>query len=270
MIASASELESLLLRQVAALRRRGHSHDRALALAREGLPPGALADRVDGALRSLSAGEVEEADPLLARGDATVESLDHAADAADAGLSADAALSMVRTYLGVALIGPLLIGCLLGWLAPDPVSTEVAGSMERPMAWRSLSQALAILKVVGLPLAIVVGIALRRADLGVASGVARLRRASSLFQAAATGADPGPLLVDGVERTWIHARTQSCGQPQAAAELAEELAREAEDSLARFRHLAPVIALLLSLGVVLPTFVALMLPVWFSWRGILG
>jgi hypothetical protein len=266
----AAEQESLLLRQVAALRRGGHGHDQALDLARKGLRQGALADRVDAALRALAAGGEAASDPLLAGGQAPVESLDHAAAAADAQLSADAALAMVRTYLVVALAGPLLIGCLLGWLAPAPTPAAVAGSFDRPLAWQSLGQVLAILKVAGLPLAVAVVAVVRRVDWRIASGVEQVRRASMLFRAAAIGADPADLLADGVERTWVSARASSCGVPQATAELAEELLRDAEGSLALFRHLAPVVALLVGLVLLIPVFVALMLPIWGSMRGLIG
>lgn len=282
-----SEQESLLLRQVAALRRRGHPHDRALELAREGLSSGPLADRVDAALRALAAGAGgqggrDRLDGLLARGDAPVEALDHAAAAVEAHLAADAATWMVRVYLGLALAGPLLLGCFLGWFGADaftfrgtlPGDPEFMGGFfgwntpgdpdlgaAAPLGWQLVSSTLSILRFVGLPLAFIVLALLQRAPGRVAPGLERIRRAAGLFEAAAAGADPAELATDGVERAYLHARTRSCGASGAAVDLAGELVRESERSLSVFRHLAPVVAFLLALLFALPVGFALLAPV---------
>jgi hypothetical protein len=239
---SPQEQESLLLRQLAALRREGLPHDRALATAGQGLKPGVLASRVGAARRTLESGEVcgpqeDLLDRILARGTDAPETLDHAAAAIDARLAVGSSLALTRLYLAIGSVSLLLIGCLVGWVFPRP-SLYVDGA---PGVWIALDRVLAMLRWGGIPLAcgalVMLGPMARR----FAPGVRAVERAAALLEAAAAGTDPGPLVVQPIERAYYESRRPQVGAPQAASELAEELVREGERKLVLFRHLAPIL-----------------------------
>jgi len=244
------EQESLLLRQVVALRRRGLAHHAALALAAEGLPPGALSDRVRQARRTLEVGGSPAGRgvlALLSRG-GPVEAIERAAQANDARLAAAAALSTTRLYLAVGLAGPLLLGCALAWLLPAdvllgdavrPVSGQPGGVLE--LAISLASWLVWGLRITGLPLAVGVLVGLRRLAARLAPGAERLQVASALLDAAALGEEPpGQPIGEGEER-YYGIRRRQVGPGQAAAELAAELASTADRELRIFRHVAPVV-----------------------------
>ena len=179
-----AEQESLLLRQVAALRRSGLSHGRALEQAASGLPAGALSDRVQAAQLALRTGDTRGADPLLAQGTVPVEALDLAARALDAGQAADAAVSMARVYLMVGLVGPLLVGTGLAWLPQlqVPELLLLTGSSTRPGAWAILDVFQTTMQFLGLPTALGLGWLILRRLGAHAPGVPHIQRAAALLQ----------------------------------------------------------------------------------------
>ena len=264
-----AEQESLLLRQLAALRRRGLSHGQALAAVQPGLPEGTLARRVKDACAVLAAGGAGEdgadgAEDLLARGDCPVESIDLAAAALDARLSAVSALATARLYAVVAVLGV----AISAW--GIRLAQALHASESTPA--RDLSEVVAQGVIVALAALVVVLVQAQRkrqapglgppprgAPAGAAlntraPGVAKLRRASALLAAAATGQDPEPLVHGALERTYFDARRSAVGAPQAATELAREMVFEGERAVAVFRHLGPLAAAIVYLilsGVVL-------------------
>lgn len=261
------ERESLLLRQLAALRHRGIAHERALEMAREGLPAGPLAERVDAARRDLAAGGGGRAGggDVLARGQAPTEALEYAAQAIDARLSADASLAMVRLYLTIGIAGLLVVGAVLGWVVSearvDQATSDLTASAISPLrlldegpalvrvvrGWSAFQgQVLVALKYAGLPLAVVVAIVLRRAALRSAPGVGPTLLGATLLEAAASGADPSASLSDPSERAYLDARRQVVGASRAAAELAQELVHQGEHVSLLFRHLAPIAGAILA------------------------
>ncbi len=248
------EQQSLLFRQLAALRRRGLAHHEALEATRPGLPGGPLRDRVDGALQSLASGGDPDPDPLLGR-EAPAEALARAADAVDAHLAARAGTATVRLYLGLALGVPLVVWSLGGWLSPGDALGELG-----PGTWGLLTSLLAAMRLAGLPAALAVVLVVRRLDLELGSGVGRIRRAATLYEAASTGAQPH--LEEASESLYLHTRTQTCGVEQATAELADELARSGRARLEVFRHVGPVVGLLIALLVGIPPVVLLVAPIF--------
>ncbi len=275
---------SLLLRQLAALRRSGVDHDEALRIAAEGLPPGRVGAAVDEARRALAAGEGASGDDalvrLLATGDASVERLERAAAAVDAEMAADAALATARLYFGIAIAGPLVIFAVLGWVSPvDGIAGEMwtrstpfspYGEVDgMPTLWRATAALMALAKWAGIPAALGVVVALRRLPVGWTPGLRELRAAGGLLDAAATGADPGPLVGD-FDRAYLEARRGSVGAEAAAAEVAAELVREADGKLAAFRHLAPVVAAIVAVILGWPVFAAVFLwPMLQMSRGLM-
>lgn len=219
-----AEQESLLLRQVAALRRRGLSHVEALEAARPGVPTGALADRVAAASRSLAAGGSEPLDDVLARAEGSADAVELAAVAIDARLSADSALATVRLYFALGVLCPVLASRVAALVGQDQTSPGLAES------------AFGLLCVFG---AVVVA---REVGARFAPGVAKIRLAAALFDAAALGRDPQPLVRGALELTYFDVRRAAVGAPQAAAELGRELLREGERAVLVFRHLGPLVA----------------------------
>lgn len=224
---SPDEQRSLVLRQVAALRRRGVSHAAAVSAVASGLPPTTLAHEMGAALQALAAGECPRRHPglewLLGRGTVPVEALEHAARALDARLSAAAAVRLTRVYAGIGLAGPLALGSVLAWLVPSVLPEH----SEPRLFWQVLLGGAALLRYLGLPLAVAALAALRRGAGRLAPGSAAIGRAASLLEAAAEGSDPARHLSDPIERAWLAIRQESVGATRAAAELDEELVRDA-------------------------------------------
>ena len=231
-----SEQESLLLRSIVALRRSGLSHGDALNQASAGLPKGPLAARVNAARRALQAGTSSATDPLLASGSAPIDALEHAARSIDAQLSADSARAMTQHYLTLMLVGPLVLGAVFSWLFSDTgiEASSAAGGL--------LAYLTAMLRFIGIPMAIGAAMLIRRTGDRIAPGAARIRQASRLLELAASDTDPMPVLTNDSDRTYFLTRLAQVGQPQAAAELAAEMVREGEGHAAMFRHLAPLAA----------------------------
>lgn len=267
----ALEQQSLLLRQLAALRRGGKSQDEALAMAGEGLPAGPLSDRVVGARRRLAAGEETVGgtlDRLLGGGDTPIEALDHASAAIDAQLSADAGLVMVRLYVGLALAGPLLLGCVLAWLgsevllASDAIRDAGYALGAELMDLRLFDLAAGALKFAGVPLALLLLFVVHATSRRLAPGVGRLERAAALLERVAAGGDPAATLLGPVERYYFETRRTVVGAPQAATDLAEELVRDGEHALLLFRHIAPFLAAALAVVLMWPALVLVVLPMF--------
>jgi hypothetical protein len=248
------EQESLLLRQIVALRRRGWSHDRALEHTRSGLPEGELLKRVEAAQRELAAGSTEAPD-LLARGDAPVETLERGAAALEARASAASALSLMQLYVSIAVAGPLVLGSLLGWL----VGSELYAMTPPPM--RALAGVLLFLEPAGLPIAFV-SVGFIRWAFARALPTSRIERGARLFDSAARGDEPEDLIRGPVEQAYFVTRRSAVGAAQAMEELATELVREGEGLVRLFRHLAPVVGAAVAILLVWPalslvTFVAM-------------
>lgn len=247
-----AEQESLLLRQLAALRRRGHSHVQALELAAAGLPFGPLADRVRVALQVLAAGEPGAAsqDPLQAPA-GTADSLDYSARAIDARLAAEGSLLLARVYLSVAVAGPLVFLTALAAIFGPLLATD-------PSFWLVV-QVLGLIKLVGLPVALLAVVVMGRYIRRLAPGFEKLQRAGALLDAAAVGSDPLFALEDGVEVAYFASRRAAAGVTRAAEELASELVLEAERGLERFRHMAPLVLVVLSVPLL-----------WLVWVGLIA
>ncbi len=251
-----AEQESLLLRQLAALRRRGHAHVEALELASAGLPPGPLADRVQAALRQLAAGEPEpgSSDPLLVTNGAP-DALEHAARAIDARLAADASLVTVRLYLSVAIAVPLLMLSALAFV--------FLPALDADPSLRLVGKVVALVRVAAPVLAVVAVFGAGRYTRRLAPGFHKLNRAGALLDAAAAGSDPILALDETVEIDYFCSRRGAAGPSQAAIELARELVREGEASVLRFRHVAPLVLVVLGA----PLLWALWFAVWLTPAG---
>ena len=260
---AAAEQESLLLRQMVALRQSGLSHEQALASAAAGLPPGPLAVRVSAARRALTAGTPSEADPLLTTGTTPVAALSCAAQAIDVGLSADAALATTRLYAAIALAGPLVIGCGLAWLVPDLflILGEDAGA--QAVGWGALSGLQSLLKFAGLPAALIVAMmTMYWKGASAAPGVAQLRRAATFLDAAARGGQQLPALNESSAQAYFDIRQQQVGAARAAEELAAQLRLEGNRRAQLFRHLAPPVAAVGAIILLAPVLVLFFLPVF--------
>ncbi len=265
---SPPEQEALLLRQLGGLRRRGLGHDQALELAAESLPRGALRARVEHALRALAAGaaparEGEPLDALIADGRCSLEQLESAAEALEARLWAQASLRTARLYLRVALAGPPLLACLLGWLV-WPQLTEVLPAVSPP-----LLVLVGLARYAGLPLAAGALYVVQRLDARVAPGFGKSMQAVALLEVAARGGDEPAVSLGVEERRYFQARRAQVGAPGAARELAGELVLESRRAQRAFRHLAPVLAAVLAfpmLGLVL----ALLVQPLFRMHDLLG
>lgn len=230
----AAEQEALLLRQVAALRRRGRSQLEALSLAAGGLARGELADRVARAVADLQAGRAS--DDLLGR-DGDPRALEHAAAAIDARLAAANALLLTRLYATGAGVVVMFGLVLMGWTG------EGMGQISEDIP--ILHGVLRVLRRVGPVVSIAVVAALWVFSARHTPGGPRLQRASALLTAAAQGTDPMPILAgQPVEQAYFEARRQRVGPGPAAAELADELTDEAKRILVWFHHLAPALAAL--------------------------
>lgn len=257
---SAEEQEALLLRQVVALRRSGMSQAQALDHAAEGLTDGPLAARIAQARRALAAGSPGE-DLLAAEAD--VAALDHAARAIDVRLSAGAAVATTRAYLTVAVAGPLVLGSLLSLAGPDLLTdllSDTSGAM--PTGWIMLIKLRSILELLGIPLAIGAVLLIGRASQRVAPGAGLLQEAAELLQVASDGADPLPLLSRSSDRAYLIARQSRVGPARAAAELADELAREGDRAATLFRHLAPLLATVAAVFLIIPLVAMFALPLF--------
>ena len=255
---SPAEQESLLLRQVAALRRQGVPHDQALARSGAGLPTGALRDTVHDALRALAAGSTPQGSglgALLGRGTVDVSALEVAAQARDARLSAMAALRLTRVYAGIALAGPLLLGSALAWLVPGLQTPD--GAVPGP--WVVLGAGATVLRFAGLPLAVAALLALGRLAPRLAPGATLIQRAADLLDADDSAA---PELIDPLEHAFFDARRQRVGAASAARELAFELVQEGEERVQRFRHLAPVAGAVGGAMLLLPLLALVFLPIF--------
>lgn len=264
------EQTALLLRQMAALRRAGRPHDEALRLARQGLPAGGLADRVDAALAALAADAVPPGrdflDVVLASPDAPPDGLEFAADGLDAQLAAVGARSLLRLYGSVLLAAPLLAGCVLGWAHVDSVFTEDPGAafglgQTGAITWVLAARLTIGLKYAGIPLAVLAVVAVRVATGWIAPGADSLRRASALLLGAAAGDVAPELLVHPGERRYFEVRRVQAGERGAAAEIAVELRRTTEHRLTLFRHLAPLVLAVLFVGLAWPTLVLVVWPI---------
>ena len=258
------EQTALLLRQTAALRRRGRSHADALTAARAGLPPGPLAQRVDGALRTLAAGEAPAArgdtlEAVLAGAGEGVDHLDHAALALDTQLQVEASLSLARLYITLAVALPLLVGTVLGFAETGGLAND-----QTTAPWLLFGATTWMLKAIGVPLAVAWALLIRFLRVR-APGTDHLRRATGLLQAAAQGHVSPALLGNETERRYFDARGSACGEVQAAVEIAEELVITGEARVRLFRHLAPVLAALLFFLLSWIGTAALAVPLIDSW-----
>ena len=262
------EQEALLLRQLVGLRRRGLAHDQALKLAAESLPQGALRARVDHALRVLAAGTAPAKDGLafdglLEDGACSLEQLESAAEALEARLWARVSLRTARLYLRVALVGPPLLACMLGWLLWPSLADAL------PAVSPALLGLVGLARYAGLPLAGGALYLVQRLDRRLAPGFGKSMQAVALLEVAARGGDEPAVALRAEDRSYFLARRARVGSTEAARELAAELALESRRSLRVFHHLAPVLAAVLAFPALGLVMVLLMQPL-FSLHQSLG
>ena len=237
-----AEQDSLVLRQVAALRRSGLSQ--ADALSRIAVPAGPLAVRVQAARAALAAGA--PSDDLLGA-DAPADAFDVAASAIDARLEAVAALRMTRLYLALAVV--ITVGGL--FLIGRPGAELLAADPQFATGLLLLARGRWLFVVLG---ACVLGLLYKAPEL--APGVERLERAAALR---AHRGDPARLITDTVEQAFFNARRAAVGPEAAAAELAAELVAEGRASVAWTRSLLSVAVVMIAGGVL-----------WLAWLGAFG
>ncbi len=225
------EQESLLLLQVASLRRTGMDHHRAVELASAGLPDGPLRKNVQAIGRDLAAGTVPAAGTsptirALANAAASVEAVQLAAMAVEARLESQAAVRLTRWFVGLAGAGPLVvIGSASG--------IRIALEQVLPQSGAALAGLLAFPLALGW-LALVWRFAAR-----VAPGSGRFVAAAALL----SGSEPDAAArgLDDRSRSYLELRRSKVGAA-AGTELASELVADGRRRVELFVTIAPLAA----------------------------
>lgn len=262
---TALEHQSLLLRQIAALRRRGMDHHRALALAADGIPVGELRATALRAARGLAAGGVATADDpleaLLSSSTCGVEQLELEAAAVEARLWALSSLRSSRLYFSLATAGPVLLACFLAWVT-GPLITEV------PFSDGIVVGIGLVLRWGGVPLAVAALVLVQRLHRGVAPGYRQASQAAALLELAVGDSDThGPPLDLNAER-YLTARRAAVGGSAAARELAAELCAESKRTQALFAQLAPLLGAVALGPILIAGFFVLVAPIWAMFQGL--
>ncbi|MFH1463596.1 MAG: hypothetical protein ABIO70_04345 [Pseudomonadota bacterium] len=242
------EQRSLLLRQVAALRRRGLPHDQALGQAAACLPVGELRAEVLRAQRTLEAGAAPGGGPgsleaLLAAGAADPLRLDLAAQAIEAEHQVRAAVSATRFYLGLAAAAALGLALLVAGIA----AIDLADALN--LGWRGPSHhawVYPVLRWGALPVALIAFVVVGQAP-RLAPGRRAALRAQALCAAAAQGVGEPPPGLDPNELHYLTVRRAQADAATAAGELAGELLAQSRQAQALLRFIGPLagVALLL-------------------------
>lgn len=253
----------IVLRQVAALRRRGESGAAALERVRQSLPDGVVRDEVTGAARALNSGGPASGGDftrVLAMPTAGPESADALADALEARLEANDAVATGRGFVQLGLATPLVTLALLGWLDLAPL----VSSAPIPGATAVLLEASAALKWVGVPLAVLVVWLVGKLRWNLVPGAQAFTRAQRLLEVSTWAEPPGSLGGLGLgqlELAVVHGVGASSVSTGLRC-LADELRREGRASVASFRLLAPVVFALVSGGFFFGVLAALYLPIF--------
>jgi len=238
------ERESLVLRRMATLQRAGRTSLDALVLASDGLPGGALRDRVEAGRRALEAGT--PSDDLFGR-DVGVDALLCAAEALDVRASAASAVRLARIYGVAAILAPQAVLVATGWFGRVVGLDDMSG----PSSFTQLGEFFGYAQGAAIVFMVVGFASLKWVTAGFAPGVRRLRRAARLLEVAAVGGEPGDLVRGAMETAYFVARRGAVGAAAASAELGAEVRREGEAMVALFRHLAPPLAAAALLFVIL-------------------
>ena len=252
------ERKSLLLRQVAALRRHGMAHGQALAHAADGLPAGELQAVARWSLRQLEeGGEAASTDDptaaLLANGDCSVQQLEHGASALEARLWAQSSLQSARLYFGLALAGPPLLACLMAWLSlPLLAALQIDDGLLVVLGFA--------LRWGGVPLAVVALVLVKRLHRGAAPGYRQAMLATALLEQSVRGVEPSSLSLSPNQERYLAARRAVVGADVAARELAAELCAQSERTQALFAQLAPLLGAAVLLPMVVVGFGVLVFP----------
>jgi hypothetical protein len=244
-----AEQESLLLRQLAALRRSGLGHGEALALVSPGIVDSGLRARVQAARDALSSGRPLGSDPLLSGGDVPASSLDLAARAVDVQLLASSSLHLFRSYAVLGLVVPLVVLFVLSWLVPVVGDASFIWFLHWSVRAGSLP-----LMVVGLVL-------LRALFRRPLPGVRQLELASAILHASVTGVPLDGLLSDREAFLYFSLRRERVGESAAASALAAELSASGNRTVALFRVVAPFLSALLGITALVGVLVALSLSI---------
>jgi len=252
------ERKSLLLRQVASLRRHGMAHGQALAQTAEGLPAGDLRAIARWSLRQLEMGGEAAAtdDPtaaLLASGHCSVEQLEHAASALEARLWAHSSLQSSKLYFGLALAGPPLLACLMAWLSlPLLAAAQIDSGLAVVLGFA--------LRWGGVPLAIVALVLVRHLHRGAAPGYRQAMQAAALLERSIQGVEPSELSLGPNHERYLAARRTAVGADAAARELAAELCAQSKRTQALFAQLAPLLGAAVLLPIVVIGYGVLVFP----------
>lgn len=267
----------IVARTIAALRRGGFSVLDALSFVAPTLEAGKLREEAERTLASLRAGtEGTTSDPLFAiaaRGEAaSADALDAGADALQAEDGARAARSSAALWLSILIVGPLLMGFVVGWSRAnlDPLGGSTPGLTQ------FVYQILDVVKWIALPLAAIAVVVIRLLVRRAAPGVRELVSASALLQHAAVLESGGAqATADAVlaratltpaEQQFLTWRKAQTNPADAARILAEELRVEARARAQVFAELVPVLGLLL-IGLTAVSFTAAMYLPIFSVAG---
>ncbi|MDP2269510.1 MAG: hypothetical protein Q8K32_02190 [Archangium sp.] len=262
-----SELSTrtLVLRQFAAMRRQGVNASVALDQLVQGLPPGAARDDCVLAGRALAAGAARsESDftRVLTTADAAPSLAEALAESLEARLDALDALRAPVFLLQLIVAGPLVLLAGLGWLVDFSfLGTEIA----MPGPTRLLIELSDSLRWVGVPLAAGLAFAVHALRTKYSPGFRPIIRAVGLLEVSTR---PEPELdlhtlgLDQLERQVLLGLQMHRGVATGLHTLAAELRREGRASVARFRTLAPVVAMFVVVQVYLSVLIALYLPIF--------
>ena len=218
------EQEALVLRQVAALLRRGVARGQAIDLARRCVGDVALADRLARVGQDLAEGQLPQGagfERSLAVADA--EGLERRAAAVDATLAADSALATVRLHTGAAVAIPavlilvlVVLSHLVAGLTPGLPHAQggLLSTLLPPVLGAAMPLGLGLLLLLRLPRRWV--------------PAARLHdRAAQVLSGVDGAGDPMPPGATAAEQAYLSARAPAVGLEAAAAELSVELSAEA-------------------------------------------
>lgn len=263
-----SELSTraLVLRQFAALRRQGLDAGTVLRQLGEGLPEGPVRADCVLAERALASGQRETASDftrLLSDPHGAPEQAEALAEALETRLDAEQALAAPAFTLQVALMGPPLVLAVVGWFFP--VLFQELEPARLPGPTLAMFELAAPMRFFGVPLAAGLFFAVRALRARFSPGFRVLIRAADALQAStrpeaevnvrALGFTPLELVV--FQTLSFHASSAL-----ALRTLASELGREGRASVAAFRAIAPVVALLLVFSLYTSVLIALYLPIF--------
>ncbi len=257
---NALDQESLVLRQIAALRRHGWDHLDALRAAGTALPAGAMRERVIRAQTTLSGGR-ELPEDLLARSTTTPDQLVQAATTAEARMWAQSAM---RTGRATAVV-PVVLVCVWATAMTLVMGQTANGVMVLPRATDGLLGLCIAIRDTSPILVLGTWFGLTRATF--VPGRRPSEKAAALLTVAAGGAglvDDGAVVasLNAAEREYFLARRGRVGHEAAAGELAGELLAEAKRDLGLFRELVGSVAVVVFLPFVIAAMILFAWPIF--------